>query len=348
MFSNPVVVGMLAALGAASCWTVCSVAFAAAGKRIGSVRVNQLRLGVALVLLFGSHRVVTGEFWPSQLLGDDHWMLACSGLVGLALGDLLYFHALSVIGPRLGSLMMATWPIAAVGLAWSVRGEGLGGAQWVGIGLTMCGTTMVLGRPIDRAEWHVEASTRRKRWAFVAGLLGAVGQAAGVVMAKDALAPLDPQLTAVPPLSATLVRMAWASVAMAAFGVVAAVLGRSRRAWRGRRGSLRVAAVDAEAVRDATPSAGAGESDRSGRGFRDRRGVGLTAIGALFGPFFGVWLSLVAIAQAPTGAAAALMALSPVLMLPVARFGFGARIGLAGVLGTLVAFAGTVVLVGSS
>lgn len=83
---------------------------------------------------------------------------------------------------------------------------------------------------------------------------------------------------------------------------------------------------------------------RVGAALRDARALRFTAAGALLGPCIGVSLSLYAIAHAPAGVAAAIMATPPVLILPIAWWR-GERFGLAGVLGALVAVAGVVVLV---
>ncbi len=76
------------------------------------------------------------------------------------------------------------------------------------------------------------------------------------------------------------------------------------------------------------------------RKLRDRRGALFTTCGAVFGPFLGVWLSLVAVKYAKVGIAAALMSLPPVLLIPLGRWIFGDRITLRAVLGTIGALGG--------
>ena len=79
-------------------------------------------------------------------------------------------------------------------------------------------------------------------------------------------------------------------------------------------------------------------------GLKDRRASGLILLGAATGPVLGVILSLVAIAKAPMGVAATLMSLSPVLLLPVAHFGFKEKVGVHAILGTALALAGAAAL----
>lgn len=77
---------------------------------------------------------------------------------------------------------------------------------------------------------------------------------------------------------------------------------------------------------------------------RDRRGAAFMAGGALFGPFLGVTLSLVALRFIESGVAASITAFYPVLtMLIAARF-HGERLTWRAVVGALVAVAGVVVL----
>jgi drug/metabolite transporter (DMT)-like permease len=73
-------------------------------------------------------------------------------------------------------------------------------------------------------------------------------------------------------------------------------------------------------------------------------GLGFTALGAFCGPTAGVTLSLVAVAHAPAGVAASLMALSPLLVLPIVRLR-GERVGWGGVAGAVLAVGGVVLLV---
>ena len=72
--------------------------------------------------------------------------------------------------------------------------------------------------------------------------------------------------------------------------------------------------------------------------------LGQISTGAFVGPFLGVWLSLIAIQRAPLGIAATLMALPPVILLPIGKLFFKEEIGPRAIFGTILAFAGTVVL----
>jgi drug/metabolite transporter (DMT)-like permease len=66
--------------------------------------------------------------------------------------------------------------------------------------------------------------------------------------------------------------------------------------------------------------------------------------GSFFGPFIGVWLSLVSIQLTQVGIASALMSLPPVFLLPVDALVFKAKLGWQAVAGTAVALAGVALL----
>jgi drug/metabolite transporter (DMT)-like permease len=74
------------------------------------------------------------------------------------------------------------------------------------------------------------------------------------------------------------------------------------------------------------------------------RVIGLIALGALVGPLLGVSSSLLAVQHAEIGVASTLMALPPVLVLPISYFVFKEKVGWQAVAGTVLAIAGVAVL----
>ena len=88
----------------------------------------------------------------------------------------------------------------------------------------------------------------------------------------------------------------------------------------------------------------AGSAARTFSRLRDRRALLFTSAGAVTGPFLGVWMSLLAVAHAKVGVASALMALVPILLLPAVRVAFAERVSLRAVFGTLLSFAGVLLL----
>jgi len=92
----------------------------------------------------------------------------------------------------------------------------------------------------------------------------------------------------------------------------------------------------------------AGWDGDAGRTFKDLQGkprvLGLLALGAFVGPVLAVTLSLLAIQYAEIGVASTLMALTPVVVLPISHFVFKEKIGWQAILGTIFAIAGVAIL----
>ncbi|PWB71119.1 EamA family transporter, partial [candidate division GN15 bacterium] len=77
---------------------------------------------------------------------------------------------------------------------------------------------------------------------------------------------------------------------------------------------------------------------------RDGRAVFFSGCGAVFGPFLGVWSSLVAVSLIETGIAATLNATTPVLIIPTVILVFKEKVTLRAMLGAVVAVIGVALL----
>lgn len=77
---------------------------------------------------------------------------------------------------------------------------------------------------------------------------------------------------------------------------------------------------------------------------RESRSLIYVLCGAMAGPLFGVTFSLIALQRTKVGVASTLMALPPVILLPISYFVFKERFGWQAILGTLVAMGGVAVL----
>lgn len=226
--------GELAALGTASCWTLASLIFTLAGRRIGSFNLNKLRMPIAIVLL-SSALLITGQFdTTGQLHRSGYAWLALSGVIGLVLGDSAYFRCLVLIGPRRATLLMSAAPVMAALIAWPFLGESLPWVAWLGIFMTVGGIAWVT------AEREYHANNVPKRASFggiLLGLGGAAGQAVGIVIAKHVLVESD-----IAPLYATFVRMIAATSAIWLYATLRGQVRSTVSVLRDRKSTLIVAA----------------------------------------------------------------------------------------------------------
>ncbi len=182
-------IGELAALGTAFCWTITSMAFESASKKVGSLAVNLIRLMMALVLLTLFCWIVRGRPLPDDASAHAWLWLSVSGLVGFTIGDLCLFRAFVVVGSRISMLLMTLVPPFAALLGWILLGEHLDPMDWMGMVFIVGGVTWVVleRRPVD--------NTSSKQPSYVGVLLGiggAAGQALGLVLSKLGMGSFDP------------------------------------------------------------------------------------------------------------------------------------------------------------
>jgi drug/metabolite transporter (DMT)-like permease len=305
--------GETCALLTAVCWTASSTAFALASRRVGPLPANHFRLLAALPVLVVACLVATGEPWPASASAPQLAAMAGSGVIGLVLGDVGYFYALAKIGPRLCSVVLASWPAFTVAIE-AALGRVPPPVVLLGIALLSGGVGLVLLRNRDAVAWNPSVTRGQRALGVLGALLGALGQAGGFVLAGRGLAAAAGEVPTAP-IACTVVRMA---AAVAVFQGIAAL---HRRPF-----ALGVVLRDGAALRAA-------------------------AVGACFGPVGGVWLSMVARAEAgaagDAGIASALMSTTPIFMMPVAAVLYRAPIGRLGVAGTLLAVVGAGVCLAS-
>ncbi len=78
--------------------------------------------------------------------------------------------------------------------------------------------------------------------------------------------------------------------------------------------------------------------------WQNRQAFPAMVAGSFVGPFLGIWFSLIAIQYARLGIAATLMALPPILLIPIEFLIYKRRVTLRSVVGTLIAFIGVMLL----
>lgn len=179
--------GELAALGTALCWVVTSIAFAQAGKRVGSFAVNYVRLFFAVPMLCVATFIAQGSLLPVGASAHSWLWLSVSGLIGFVLGDMFLFRAFILIGVRLSSLIMTTTPLMTALIGYFVLGETLGQGGLLGMLLTVAGVAWALS---DRTADEVGPRTHRLSGVLLA-LGGAFGQGLGLVLSKHGMENLD-------------------------------------------------------------------------------------------------------------------------------------------------------------
>ncbi len=296
-------IGESAAILTSCLWTVSSILFTSAGKRIGSFSVNAYRVTMSIGLLICAHAVFLGAILPAASNAQWFW-LGMSGVVGLGVGDFGLFAAYVLIGPRRSVLLMASSPVFASMGAYLMLGETFSLLSIIGIAVTITGIVVVLLGREEKSEQQLGA--KRRTWGVFSGLIAAMGQGFGVVLAKKGMY-LDVNV-AINPISAALIRMLLAALFVWPCALLMGKLPELQKA------------------------------------IRNKEGIKYTAAAAFVGPFVGMTLSMVAVAYTQAGIAQTLMSLMPVIIIPVIWIIYRERTSWRGILGAMVAVFGVAIL----
>jgi len=116
-------IGELAALAAAFCWTLSPVLYKVALSDAKPISANISRCISTTIFLFAC-LAVSGRMWELATLPRDSLLLAgISGIVGLCLGDTLYLFSLALIGVSRAVPISCIYPLFTTFFAALFLGE---------------------------------------------------------------------------------------------------------------------------------------------------------------------------------------------------------------------------------
>ncbi|RYZ58862.1 MAG: DMT family transporter [Proteobacteria bacterium] len=142
--------GECAALMAAMIWAVSMSLYTRFGQSVSARHLNLFKNCVALICLGGVALFVPWH-WPAG--AQTYYVLALSGLMGLALGDTLLFLSLKSMGVQRTSIIQCLAPPFAALLAWIAFGERLVLWEWLGLSITVVFLALIL-----KARSHAAAA----------------------------------------------------------------------------------------------------------------------------------------------------------------------------------------------
>lgn len=178
------ILGLLAALVAAVCWSFATVLYKHVGRVLPPIELNLVKGVVASAMLAGV-LLMMGDgsawqaAWPTTLL-------LVSGVIGLGIGDTAFFAALNRMGARRVLLLELTVPPMTAVLAWLALGEVVSVWGWLGIAITAGGIGWVIveRRPATDAHRFTAAG-------LALAMLATACQAGGAVIARGVFLQTD-------------------------------------------------------------------------------------------------------------------------------------------------------------
>lgn len=299
--------GEIIALLTVLCWTISVQFFEAASKRVGPTPVNIIRIGVAVILFSFFLLFRDGIIVPTDFPYHAWFYLSLSGVIGFFLGDIFLFKALVQLGPRVAMLIQSLAAPAAAVIGWFFLQEIYLPYQWLGMFIALFGVGIV----ILEKKPKVDTQKKRKKREItligvIYGILGMLGQAAGMVLSKVGMQTDSGYLDA---FSATQIR---ALAAFVCFFILFTVTNR----WRNVQTAI-----------------------------SDKKAVLYTSLGAAIGPFLGVSLSLMALHFLTTGIASTFFALIPICIIPFSLFLHNEHVTFRAIAGAFIAVYGISLLV---
>lgn len=181
--------GEFAALMTAFFWTVTSLSFESASRKVGSVAVNILRLIMGLAFLSVFSLIRRGMILPLDASYDNWLWLSLSGLAGFTFGDLFLFKSFTIIGSRFSMLIMTLVPPVTALLSWIILDERLTLFHYLGMTMTFSGIALAI---FNRNEKDEKISLKLSPKGILYAFGGAVGQALGLVLSKFGIKDYDP------------------------------------------------------------------------------------------------------------------------------------------------------------
>jgi drug/metabolite transporter (DMT)-like permease len=196
------------ALGCALTWAIAVLLF----RDIGPMDARALNLfkNVAAVGLLAVTMAVLGHHVDWHRSTRDWWLLAGSAVLGITIGDSLFFAGLQRIGANLAAITDCVYAPIVVGLSVLALNEPVTQGLLIGAPLVALGLVVV--------SWHKPGGVPIDRLGVAYALGGVVATALGVVMAKPILERSDL-------LEVTTVRLVIASLTLLP---IQAVTGRIR------------------------------------------------------------------------------------------------------------------------
>lgn len=174
-------IGEIAALATAICWSFSATSFEVAGKKVGSLSVNYIRLVTGFIFISLFTFFSRGMFLPVDATTKNWIFLSISGLIGFFIGDIFLFQSYLEVGSRISMLIMAASPPITAILGYIVFNERLSALSLLGMAITLTGIAIViLGKNKEEKKVQITYSMKGIVYAF----LGSVGQAVGLIFSK--------------------------------------------------------------------------------------------------------------------------------------------------------------------
>lgn len=174
-------IGEIISLFTAFFWTATVICFESAGRKVGSLSVNFIRLLFGFSFIAITVFLITGSLFFNEPLEVWNFFLI-SGLIGFVIGDFFLFQSFIDIGGRISLLILSSVPIISSILGFIIYQEVLSTMQMVGVIIIVISISFVILS--KQEEQVIHPHTKR---GILFAFIGAFAQAIGLVLSKEGM-----------------------------------------------------------------------------------------------------------------------------------------------------------------
>jgi len=299
---------MLAALLTTLLFATSAICGYRTAKQVGGIEANFWRITLATIFL-----TIWAFTFGAGFSGAPEWFIL-SGLFGIGLGDSAYFQALPRLGSRRTVLLMQclTAPFAAL-IEWLWLGTKLNLPEIFCIAVILIGVAIALA-PGD----HLKISARDWKIGLIASLFAALGGALGAV----------------------IIRKGYGAIQTAGLNVDSGTTGYQRVL-----GGILIPTITLIIFKWRSAPAHGGLFEQKTLAVSREKWVRIwpwVLANALAGQTLGVTCMQWALKTTPAAVVAAIIATTPLVLLPMTRIVEGEKIGFRSLLGALIAVGGVI------
>ncbi len=298
--------GLVAATTASLFWAFSVVMHRRIGRIMPPVRLNATKVVYAATVL---GLVVLVQWYygvmPWKMPSTQIALMALSGIIGIAVGDTMFYAGLNRMGARRILLLYTISPVITILIAWAFLHEPLTPMQIIGIAVTCGGVAWVIAeRNKGKADGHVDLL------GILFGIGSATCQAVGYLISHSLLKQYD-----MTPVASAFLRIASCVPLLIAF------------LWL-----------------DRILSDSGGEDHNHPAKPSRRQAMIMFFIAVSLGTIGGIYLMQFSATHATkAGVAMTLLSITPIFVLPITAF-LGEHISIRAIFGAFVAIAGVAML----
>ena len=194
--------GIIAALLSAASWAFATVMFDRIGKVVPYVGITFLKGILSIVLMVGLILFVGGL---QAIYLRDFFLLALSGVIGISVGDSLFFKSLQDLGAKVQVVFFLLGQIFTMLLSVLLLSEYLTMNQYIGATILLVGIAIVI--------WRKQEDRPNKTRGIICGLLSILCFSISMIMVKVSISEVEV-------VTATFYRMVFGTLFTLGFGVV--------------------------------------------------------------------------------------------------------------------------------